>query len=228
MRRTRRASPWGGEFGPVPGPHFHVSLAPALVAAPAVRDANDRSGSGRTLDQVDAGCDDRPLHGGIVRRAAGIAEREVREQESGRPAALDDIDGGTQDHGRNAGGFEMAGRPDTRSDDRRGQRGTRRTASAPSSRHRESYLRCIYLVRAALAVLRRHAVEARCEFADSAGCHQLRQAVDGKVGIEILEMGGVTVPGQIIGEQARWREDRGTPTSRFAVRFFHARGGWPW
>ena len=128
---------------------------------------------GRTLKQVDAGFDDRPLHGGIVRPAAGIAEREIREQESRCPATLDDIDGGTQDHGRNAGGFEMAGDQTHGlvTDGSQGYEKNRIHSVFPAS---PQNLRCVHLVRAALTVLRRHAVEARREFADSAGCDQLR------------------------------------------------------
>jgi len=63
----------------------------------------------RSLQQVERNANDRSLHQRIIRLAAWVAEGEVRENETGHPALLDDIPRRADHDGRQTIRFKVPG-----------------------------------------------------------------------------------------------------------------------
>ena len=136
-----------------------VTIAPARVFLPRKGCPRRAPRSCRARERSQCQRHDACLHVATPRVAAGITQRKVGEYKARHAAVFDDVQGGPNDHGRNAVGFEMAG------DQTHGlvadrsygaQYGAVGSILAQAQENFRSILRC----RLALAVFGRHAVKA--------------------------------------------------------------------
>ncbi len=126
----------------------------------------------RILQQVERRPDDRPLHRDVVWLAAGVAEREIREDKPGHAAVLDDVASGTHDYGRDAVGLDVAG------DEAHG------LVAARSDRHQHNGVHTVLATpfeESRSVILHMGTVVAGGERADAAFCMELGQAVDREI-----------------------------------------------
>lgn len=115
------------------------------------------------------------LHSRVPRLAAGVAEREVHEQEAWHAALLDDVPGRADDDGRNAGGFQVPCDQThglVTDGSKRDEKGDVDTVLA----HPGFDLGRIVLDGESLAVVRRDAIESRIERPEMARRDMLRQS----------------------------------------------------
>ena len=84
------------------GVDARVALLPAVVLAPHERRLHGRPRQRCALEQIAGVAGDRALHLRVVRASAGIAQREVTEQEARDAALLDDVARRSQHDGRYA------------------------------------------------------------------------------------------------------------------------------
>src|SRR6185312_11653230 len=108
---------------------------------------------------------------------ARIAKREIGKEEAGNTAIFDDVPGRSDDNRRNAVRFEMSG-DQTHGLVADGSKRTEERAVGAVVAQPLQDLRRNILGRAALAVLGRHAVEARREPGEQALARELRGDLD--------------------------------------------------
>jgi hypothetical protein len=120
----------------------------------------------RSFQQVERNANDRSLHHRIIRLAARVAEGEVREHEAGDPALLDDIPCRPDYDGRQAIRFKVSSDQTHGLVANRSEREEKRDVDGVSATEIEDFWR-ILVDSAALAMVRRHAVETRRGTADA-------------------------------------------------------------
>ena len=150
---------------------------PAGIVRPALRRLHGRARRRCALQHMEREVERRGLRGRIVRLAGGVAEREVAEQEARHAGMFHDVLGAAHDHGRDAGGLEMARDEADGLVADRAVRHQHRGIDLVRA-HEGEDVRRVLLQRAALAARGRCAVEARRHAADAAfgsGALQLRE-----------------------------------------------------
>ena len=131
----------------------------------------------RSLQQVERSANDRSLHRRVIRLAARVAEREIREHEAGNAALLDDVPRRADDDGRQAVGFKVSRDQTHGLVANRSEREEERDVDGVSATEIEDGRR-ILVDSSALTIIRRHAVKARRGTADAAGSGEFFEAVD--------------------------------------------------
>jgi len=131
----------------------------------------------RSLQQVERNTNDRSLHHRIIRLAARVAEREVREHEAGDAALLDDIPRRADYDGRQAIRFKVSSNQTHGLVANRSEREEKHAVDGVSATDIEDCRR-ILVDGSALAKVRRHAIEARRGTADATGSRKFFEATD--------------------------------------------------
>lgn len=184
--------------------YFGITHAPAVVV-PAVQRKNGGTRPRRVGEDIEASGHNVPLHGAIPGLATGIAEREVSEHETRNTAMLDYVQRRTQDDCGDTSSLQVACNQTHGLMAYRSQRDQHRDVNAILLAASENF-GGIGLQRLTLAVFGGRAVESRREGTKMAVADAFLQMIDGEIGVEILEMSRLLVPGQIITiETSRWR-----------------------